>query len=256
MKKVIKRKVKIFLKVLKVLLCIIYFTITESFIVYVFVKTCKEVGNFWHAFAIANIAFVVMDIICSMIEDYAKSVYCFAKKRKQKKEADRKAKLEQEKKKAKELEEALLYQKKNYQEDVKDAILFSSKFIDTVKKEKENIPTKVFSKLREICKLLNEILEMLHRDPDEYYNVRHVFSVYFPKFEEITNKYIDILKANTLDQKNTDEFLRLIEEFKKYLEFIKENIDYSDKLDLNVGIIALTRALEKERKKGDKDAEV
>lgn len=92
---------------------------------------------------------------------------------------------------------------------------------------------------------------MLKEDPEEYYKIRHTLNVYFPEFRKMTYQYIEIANAENLDDESTSEYKRLIAEFNNHLDFVKDSINATDKVNLNVGIKSLIQIMETERKKGE-----
>ena len=99
---------------------------------------------------------------------------------------------------------------------------------------------------------MDEIIKILKEDPEEYYSIRHTFTVYFPEFKRMTYKLIELSKTDSIDKDNLDGFMILLDEIEQYLEFIKSQINKSDRISLNVEMKALTQSLEAERKKVEK----
>lgn len=98
---------------------------------------------------------------------------------------------------------------------------------------------------------MEEIIEVLKKDTEEYYPLRHTFKVYFPEFKKATYQFINIAEGNSLDEESTAEYSKLVTEFNQYLEYIKSRINKQDKMSLNIQAKSLVRILEAERKKGE-----
>ncbi len=233
----IKKNVK---KVLKYFLCVIYFSSTAFIPIFVFGVTYSKKGSKLYAIAISFVSFVIMDIICSIAEYLARSVTEKIAKIKEKQLNKR----ETEKKKI----ENLLLQKKDYRAEIELARDEYIKFDEYIKNTNQ-LPKKVMKKLKEVLINMLEILDILEKYPDEYYPLRHTFKVYFPGFQKVTYKFIDISKENDLDDET--KFIELVTEFNQYLEYIKSSINKQDKANLNIGIQSLIKVLESERKKGE-----
>lgn len=105
--------------------------------------------------------------------------------------------------------------------------------------------------LKEVCKNMDDILEVLKKDTEEYYPLRHTFKVYFPEFQKSTYQFINIAEGDSLDEETISEFMKLGVEFNQYLNYIKSSINKQDKISLSVGMKSLIKILEAERKKGE-----
>ena len=104
--------------------------------------------------------------------------------------------------------------------------------------------------LLETSKKIKQIIEVLEQDNEEYYPIRHTFTVYIPEFERMTYKFFDIVNSDSLDESGKSEYIKLVTEFNKYLDFVKSQINSSDKENLQISINSLIKIMEAERKKG------
>ncbi len=248
MKKCKKRKFK--RKIAKCILTILYFASTACIPIYVFQFTFFLKNNIIYAMTISFVAFIVMDIICSLLESLGESIV-------EKVASIRNKKLEEKEKVKKEKEEEisklekLLLEKNDYTEEIKWAKGENKNFKQTIKKREDDLPKEIVEKLKKVCDNMEEIIEVLKKDTEEYYPLRHTFKVYFPEFKKATYQFINIAEGNSLDEESTAEYSKLATEFNQYLEYIKSSINKQDKMSLNIQAKSLVRILEAERKKGE-----
>lgn len=236
-------------KVLKVFFSTTYFAFTAYIPIYVFQFTFSLKGNLLYAITISAISIIMMDIVCSILEDAGESIYeIFANIK------EKKLRIKEEAKKKKEEEvkklEKLLLKKNDYTSEIQCAKEENREFEQKIEKSEDDLPKKVVEKLKRICNNMKEIIEVLEKDIEEYYPLRHTFKVYFPEFKKATYQFINIAEGDSLDEETVSEFMKLVIEFEQYLNYIKGNINKQDKLSLNIGIKSLVKILEAERKKG------
>lgn len=232
------------------ILSIIYITSTACIPIYVFKFTFSLKNNFTYALAVSFVSITLMDIVCSILEDIFSSIYKIFENIKEKKlqaMEDAKRKKEGE---IKQLEKILL-EKDDYDEEIQWAKSENENLIKEIKKHKEKLPEDIAKKIEKVCDIIKEILDVLKKDTEEYYPLRHTFKVYFPEFKKTTCQFISIAEGDSLDEETITEFLKLVEEFNQYLNYIKSSINKQDKLSLRVGTKSLVKILEAERKKGE-----
>ena len=248
MKKCKKRKFK--RKIAKLILTILYFASTACIPIYVFQFAFFLKNNIIYAMTISFVAFIVMDIICSLLESLGESIV-------EKVTSIRNKKLEEKEKVKKEKEEKisklekLLLEKNDYTEEIQWAKGENKNFKQKIKKSEDDLPKEIVEKLKKVCDNMEKIIEVLKKDTEEYYPLRHTFKVYFPEFKKATYQFINIAEGNSLDEESTAEYSKLVTEFNQYLEYIKSRINKQDKMSLNIQAKSLVRILEAERKKGE-----
>jgi len=245
-KEILKRKVKI---LFKYLFCIIYYSITTCVPIYIFYLVYCKKSHIIYAIAISFVFFTIMDIICSISEDVVNKIYCFVRKRK----VRRQKKLEEIKRKKEEeiIEfEKFLLKKNNYEAEIEKAWENCSNFKEIIKANKSKLPQEIYQALRQVCSKRKQIIEVLKQDSEEYYSIRHTFTVYIPEFERMTNVFLEIVNADSLEESGKTEYMKLVTEFDKYLDFVKNQINISDKANLQISIKSLIKIMEGERKKG------
>ena len=123
-------------------------------------------------------------------------------------------------------------------------------FKKKIRNNEGKLPENISKMLKEVCKNMDDILEVLKKDTEEYYPLRHTFKVYFPEFQKSTYQFINIAEGDSLDEETISEFMKLGVEFNQYLNYIKSSINKQDKISLSVGMKSLIKILEAERKKG------
>ena len=104
--------------------------------------------------------------------------------------------------------------------------------------------------LTETSQKVKQIIKVLKQDGEEYYSIRHTFTVYIPEFERVTYQFLDIVSGDSLEEVGKSEYIRFVTEFNKYLDFVKDQINISDKKSLQISINSLIKIMEDERKKG------
>lgn len=243
-----KRKVK---KYFKKAFCIIYYAVTAIVPIYFFAVVFSLKGDIIYTVAISFVSFIIMDIICSGLEDGITQIGKLIKHEKKKRQEEQKEIERQKEEEIKKLEQLVL-EKNNYNKEIKEAEEKCAEFRKDIKDIKEKLEKQTYKELRKICAKIEEIVEILKEDPEEYYQIRHIFKVYFPEFIKTTYKYIDIVNVDTIDKENREEYIKLIAEFDNYLDFAKSKINSTDNVSLNVGIKSLIKIMESEREKGDK----
>lgn len=246
-KKGFKRKVK---KGLKYLFCIIYYAGTSAIPVYIFATVFSLKDNIIYSYAIAFISFIVMDIICCILEDSGNKINKYIRNIKKKKKEEQERIKKQKEDEIKQLEKLAL-EKDNYSKDIEQVEEEYKKFKKEIKDIKEKIDFEIYKNLGKTLSKIKEIIQILKEDPEEYYQIRHTLKIYFPEFRKMTYQYIEIANAENLDDESTSEYKRLIAEFNNHLDFVKDSINATDKANLNVGIKSLIQIMETERKKGE-----
>lgn len=245
--KALKRKVN---TVLKKIFCIIYYISTAAIPVYIFATVFLKKDNIIYSCAIAIISFIVMDIICCILEDSVnkinKYIINIKKKKKEQQERVRKQKEEEIKK----LEELVL-EKDNYSKDIEQVEEEYKEFKKEIKGNKEKIDFEIYKNLGKTLSKIKDIIQILKEDPEAYYPIRHTLKIYFPEFRKMTYQYIEIANTENLDAESTAEYKRLITEFGNHLDFVKDSINTTDRTNLNVGIKSLIQLMETERKNGE-----
>ena len=244
MKKCKKRKIK--RNIAKRILTILYFASTACIPIYVFRFTFFLKNNIIYAITISFVAFIVMDIICSLLESLIEKVASIRIRKLEEKEKVKKEKEEEISKL-----ERLLLEKNDYTEEIQWAKDENKKFKQKIKKSEDDLPKEIVEKLKRACDNMEEIIEVLKKDTEEYYPLRHTFKVYFPEFKKATYQFINIAEGNSLDEESTAEYSKLVTEYNQYLEYIKSRINKQDKMSLNIQAKSLVRILEAERKKGE-----
>ena len=237
-----------------------YYATTAFVPVYVFYRMFKKENSIILAFAVAFISLIVMDIICTLIEDFSEVIYKGIKRIgeainsiKQKKE-DKKEELKRQKEEEFKKLEELISAKKSYKDDIEKASERKENFIKSIKKNKELLPKEVRKALEKVYEKMDDIIKILENDEEEYYPIRHAFTIYLPEFERITNRLINIAEGDSLDDQAVTDYMKLTNEFDQYLDYIKSRINSTDKMSLNIEITSFVKVMEAERKKGEENA--
>ena len=190
-----------------------------------------------------------MDIICSVVEDLEYKIVYSIKRIKEK----RQEKIEEIRRKKE--EELIQFQnfmlkKNNYEEEIEKEQKNYSNFKETIKANKAKLPPDVYEALKQVCNKRKQIIEVLKQDSEEYYAIRHTFTAYIPEFERMTYIFLDIVKGDSLEEVGKQEYIKLVAEFDKYLDYVKSQINSLDKTNLQISIKSLIKIMESERKKG------
>lgn len=237
-------------KLLKCIFNIVYFAITAIVPIYVFYYVFSLKGSIIYSLAITFIFLVIMDICCSLIEDVIYKIYVYGKRRKENKRKEEEEIEKTKKEQLQKMEEALV-EIGNYNSEVECAERQYEEFEKYIESIKEKLPKNISNYMQQISKKMHDIMSILKEDSEQYYPIRHMFKAYFPEFIRITHKYVDIITTEK-DQDATQNFLKLVIEFKEYLDSIIKKIQDTDKVSFDVGLKALTKIIQAERKNGDK----
>lgn len=240
---------RILKQVFKFMFCIIYFPSTAIVPVYVFVYVYSLKNSVIYAITISFIFLIGMDIICSIIEDILGRIYKAIVSRKKEKQI-KKEEIKKKNKEAIEQLENLMLKKNDYKDEIEQVEKNYLDFKEKVSQVEGELPENISEGLLSICEQIESIIAILNVDLERYYPVRHIFRIYFPEIQKMIYKFIDIAKADTLDKETIFEFMLLIKELKKYLDFVKHVIYKTDKLSLDVGIKSIVKIMETEREKG------
>lgn len=240
-------------KLLKWIFNIVYFSITASVPIYVFYYVFSLKGSIIYSAALTFTFFIVMDICCSLTEDCMYKIYMYGKRRKENKRKE-KEELERTKKEEIKKMEEVLVEGGNYNSEVEYAERQYKEFKKYIESIKEKLPQNISNNMKQIFEKMQDIINILKEDSEQYYPIRHMFKAYFPEFARITHKYVDIITTE-MDQDDIQNFLKLVIEFKEYLDSIIKRIQDTDKESFDVGLKALTKIIQAERKNGDKYAE-
>lgn len=224
--------------------------------VYVLATVLVPIGTFGYflvfkdSFGLAIIwgyaSFIGMDMVCSITEDIASFGYQKATKAIEEK---RILKIETQKKKEEKIEKAkrLLIEKNDCNILVKNVRKNNETFREEIKSKEDELPVKVEKGLKNICKRMDELLDTLEFEPEKYHIVKQTFEMYFNEFRRVTSAYLEDIYSSEVKEK---ELLELIEEFEKYLKYVRNSIEVSEDMRVNTGIKLLVKMMEAEREKG------
>lgn len=227
----------------------IYFSATSIVPMHVFVFVFNLKNSFWYAIAIAGISLIIMDIICSILEDIAYAIYKLnmkINKRKQRKKRESEAKKQTDINRL----ENLIKQKNDFSSEIRKNYRDCTEFKSDVKSCNE-LPEDIKKELVNLCERTEKILEVLKQETKEYYSVRHTFSVIFPKFQKWTLTFISLAKADSLEEETMNGFRKLMAEYSNQLDYVKGMINSTEKFNLSIGVESLVKTMQAERKKGD-----
>ena len=237
--------------IIKKVLSFLYFAGTSVVPILVFGYIFLTQGSFFLAVASAYASFIVMDAVCSIIEDSSVVAHDYLidrkerlKLKKQKKEEE----LEEKNRKLKEIQD----NKKYHTIEINEAKENNNQLRDEVIKNKNKIPRTVYRRLREISDKMDDILDLLKENPQEYESIEPVFKNYYPKFKDMTYKFINIYNISDVEDGYEDEFLAFTNEVDTYLDFAKSHIVTSNRNELEVDMNKLIKQLKAEREEVDK----
>ena len=248
--------------IIKKILSILYFAGTSAVPIAVFRFNFFTRGTFI-AVVLAYIALIIMDIVCSIMEDGVVFTYNYLTERKIRLELEEEKRKKEEEKRKKEMEEKarkskeeaikILEDKKNHTSEIKGAEENNKQLREEAIKNKNKLPKTVYRRLREICDKVDNTIDFLRKRPQEYDAVKLAFEEYYPKFKDMTIKFINIYNTGSIENEDEyeDEFLTFANEVDQYLDFAKSHIVTASKKELDVDMMKLIKQLKAERQEVD-----
>lgn len=225
----------------------LYFATTSILPCYLLITCYHSKHSIIYACTVTFISLIVIDIICTLLEEQYFKIRNWLRRKKQKKKAEKE-------KEMKNLENLLL-DKKSYEKEIESAEESIKLFKEKIQSKEYNISKKMLEQVFRICTKMEDLINDLKKDTEQYYQVRHTFQVYFPEFQKMTYLFFNIFQNNSLDKESKADYQNMLTEYEKYIDYIKGNINTMDKLNLKVGITSLVKIIESERKKGEENAE-
>ncbi len=225
----------------------LYFAITSIMPIFLLITCYQSKHSIIYAGTVTFISLIVIDIICTLLEEQYFKIRNWLRRKKQKKKAEKE-------KEMKNLENLLL-NKKSYEKEIESAEESIKLFKEKIQSKEYNISKKMLEQVFRICTKMEDLINDLKKDTEQYYQVRHTFQVYFPEFQKMTYLFFNIFQNNSLDKESKADYQNMLTEYEKYIDYIKGNINTMDKLNLKVGITSLVKIIESERKKGEENAE-
>ncbi len=193
-------------------------------------------------------SFLIMDILCSILEDVPLWVQKLKKHREQVREKQRKEKEEELQQKMQEQiqqeeekQREILDGNVEYQE-LEKAELVYERLVHILQEEKMN--EKENKKLNQLLKEIHLLLEILKEDNTHYEKAGYMLRVCLPELENITNIYLDMLSVtNTIQEEDSERYCSFLKQFKKYIESIKEQIYSVGKSNLEVSTSVMEKVM-------------
>jgi len=201
----------------KVLL--IYFFLTSTIITWVLITIFKTLQlSFVKGTAALIISLVILDIICSIIENLVLVVRdkLFYNKLKKIEKINRKnEKIKKQEEEAKKAAEELEKTTKNpHYKSVIEAEVFVNSL--KVLSDKYNFGVNN-DKIDECVKKLMEIIELLKKDSTGYNRVAYLFEAYLPEFYNTLNLYSNFIKADIKTEEYEETLTICVDKFNKFL---------------------------------------
>lgn len=239
MKKTSQLSTKVKYKILKFIFIPFYFATTLALPIYLLFTCYLSKKSFFYAGIVTFISLILLDIVCTFLEEQIQKIYNRLIKILEKKKKEQEKQLQN-------LEDWLL-DEKDYEKEIECAKISIKNFRKKVQEEANFISPKIFR----ICNKMEDILKDLKNNPQQYYQLRHTFQAYFPEFQKMTYLFLDICKVNSLDNEIEADYKNMLTEYEKYIDHINSNINTIDKLNLKVGITSLVKIIEAERNRGE-----
>lgn len=249
-KTIVKSKI---INIFRLIFIFLYLACTLALPVYALITSYYSKESFFYAIIITYASLIFMDIFCTFLEEKVRKIYNWQIKQAAKKQKEKEELKQKKEEEMKELEN-LLSNSKSYEKEIKQANESIEQFKEQMQNEENTMPKKVKEQVLQICTKMEDIIENLKNDTQQYYPIRHTFQVYFPEFQKMTYLFFNISKINSLDEESKKEYQNMLTEFEKYIDYIKGGMNKTDKLNLRIGITSLVKIIEAERKKGEENA--
>lgn len=227
-----KWKVK---KVLKFTASIVYFAITAVVPITAFGIAYLDKESLLYAIVIAYMTFIVMDIICSILENVVSKIVELAMDSKWKRREKRQEKIENLRN--------ILSQGDNYKSEISNIHKKNLGLREEIKNKK--LSKKMERQMSNVCNKMDDIIGKLDKDPNRYYSVIHAFNVYFEEYQRLAHKFMS--QTNDEVENNIEEMTILIIEMEQYLRLVEVKTS-ANKLSLELEIKSLINSLKEERK--------
>lgn len=220
-----------------------YYSLTAYLLVYSFRRAFFNGEPLEVCFLKLLYSFLILDMICSVLEDIPKAIAKgyknfknYMNKRKEEKRVKEAERLQQEMKekiqKEEEKQREVLSGNEEF-EEIQQADMVYERLKSTM--EQRIFNKQITEKLQNLLEEIHLLLEILREDKSIYEKAKYMLRVCLPELENITNTYIDVLKITTSEEKDSsDEYLHFLEVFQQYILSIREEILNSTRTDLEV----------------------
>ena len=203
-----KKKLK-FIQFIYVFLTGLIFSLSTIFIFFVYNQTLLK------SLAFILLLFVVMDVICCLIEkiiSYSRDKLFYRKLVKMKNKKEKIKQKEEETEKADEFQKIL-------ENTFSGNIVLAEDFVKKLRKVSDEKDFGINDeKIDECVNKLEEIIEILKKDNSNYPRVAFLFEVYLPKIYDILMQYIAFMEADCEEEKVKNILSDFIEKFLEYLK--------------------------------------
>lgn len=237
-------------------LCVIWYCFTAVIMVWPYQLALKEHQDIEICILKLLYSFLIMDILCSILEDIPLGLQKlkWRKKQKEKKRREEKEKelqqkmqeqiQQEEEKQRKVLEGSTEYQEVEQAENVYETLMRVV--------EEQKLGKKENQKLNHLLEEIQQLLEILKEDNTHYEKAGYMLRVCLPELKNITNIYLDMLSVASIQEEDTDKYCSFLTQFKKYIESIKEQIYSTGKVNLEINTSVMEKVM-KSRMKNDKE---
>lgn len=174
--------------------------------------------GFFKGTAVLIIFLVVLDIICTIIEVSVPKIrdkYFYNKLMKRdKRETEKEKKRREEEEIKKAAEELQKMTQTPYYKNVSEA----ETFVNSLKEISDDNNFGENDQKIEFCvNRLNEIIELLKKNPSYYNRVAFLFEVYLPEFYNVLKQYTDFMEADCEDEELKQILTKSVDKFLKFL---------------------------------------
>lgn len=230
-------------RIKRFLVIYMYYPLTAYVLVYSFRQAILNGEPLEKCFLNLLYSFLILDIICSVLEDIPKAI---AKRYKNFKDYMNRKKEEKRTKEAERLQQEMK-EKIQKEEEKQNEVLSGNEVFEEIQQadivyerlkstiEQRSFNNQITEKLQKLLEEIHLLLEILKEDKSIYEKAKYMLRVCLPELENITNTYIDVLKITTSEEKDSsDEYLHFLEVFQQYILSIREEILNSTRTDLQV----------------------
>lgn len=223
---------------LRVIWCMIWFFATAVLMTIPYYQAMKRQEQIEICILKFLYCFLIMDILCSVIEDIPLMLQKLKNHKKCKlDECNRVTQKELQHRMQEQIIQEEERQKRKLEEGIEYQILDRAEL--TYERLERTLQKKVLGEeetyeFSSLLKAINWLLKIIQEDEEHYQRAEYMLRVCLPEIENITNIYLKILNIGLETEEDKARYCSFLKQCKIYLNDIKEQIYSGEKVDLEV----------------------
>lgn len=198
-------------------------------------------------------SFLIMNILCSRLENTPLILKKVEKYKKQKQERQEKKK---ERKLQQKMQKQILQEEKKQKEilenaEIEKAECIYERLVNAL--EEQNLGEKESKMLGQLLEEIHLLLEILKEDNTHYEKAGYMLRICLPELENITNIYLDMLSITSVREEDTEKYCSFLRQFEKYLECIKEQIYSVNRTNLELSTSVIETIMQSRMKNNEEE---